>query len=69
MKDAKPAKTPMGTDEHLNLSAGGKFVDQKAYRSIIGSFLYLCFQFAYVLDFIPIPRNVTMWLSSVFLDI
>jgi hypothetical protein len=42
MKDAKPAKTPMGTNEHLNLSAGGKFVDQKAYRSIIGSFLYLC---------------------------
>jgi hypothetical protein len=26
MKDAKPAKTPMGTDEHLDLNKGGKFV-------------------------------------------
>jgi hypothetical protein len=42
MKDAKPAKTPMGTDGHLDLNAGGKFVDQKAYRSMIGSLLYLC---------------------------
>jgi hypothetical protein len=42
MKDAKPAKTPMGTDEHLNLNKGGKSIDQKAYRSMIGSLLYLC---------------------------
>jgi hypothetical protein len=35
MKDAKPAKTPMGTDEHLELNKGGKSVDQKAYRSIV----------------------------------
>jgi hypothetical protein len=42
MKDAKPAKTPMGTDIHLNLNKGGKSVDQKAYRSMIGSLLYLC---------------------------
>jgi hypothetical protein len=42
MKDTKPAKTPMGTDEHLDLNAGGKSVDQKVYQSIIGSFLYLC---------------------------
>jgi hypothetical protein len=31
MKDAKPAKTPMGTDGHLDLNAGGKSIDQKAY--------------------------------------
>jgi hypothetical protein len=31
MKDTKPAKTPMGTDEHLDLNKRGKFVDQKAY--------------------------------------
>jgi hypothetical protein len=31
MKDAKPAKTPMETDEHLDLNKGGKSVDQKAY--------------------------------------
>jgi hypothetical protein len=33
MKDVKPAKTPMGTDGHLDLDKGGKFVDQKPYRS------------------------------------
>jgi hypothetical protein len=32
MKDTKPAKTPMGTDGHLDLNKGGKSVDQKAYR-------------------------------------
>jgi hypothetical protein len=42
MKDAKPAKTPMGTDGHLDLNKGGKSVDQKTYRSMIGSLLYLC---------------------------
>jgi hypothetical protein len=42
MKDAKPAKTLMGTDRHLDLNKGGKSVDQKAYRSMIGSLLYLC---------------------------
>jgi hypothetical protein len=42
MKDAKPAKTPMGTDEHIDLNKGGKSVDQKAYRSMIGSLLYIC---------------------------
>jgi hypothetical protein len=42
MMDAKPAKTPMGTDGHVDLNKGGKSVDQKAYRSMIGSLLYLC---------------------------
>jgi hypothetical protein len=42
MKDAKLAKTPMGIDEHLDLNKEGKFVDQKAYRPMIGSLLYLC---------------------------
>jgi hypothetical protein len=42
MKDAKPAKTPMGTDGHVDLNKGGKSVDQKAYRSMIGYLLYLC---------------------------
>jgi hypothetical protein len=35
IKDAKPAKTPMGTNRHLDLNAGGKSVDQKVYRSMI----------------------------------
>jgi hypothetical protein len=42
MKDAKPAKTPMGTGGHLDINKGGKSVDQKAYRSMVGSLLYLC---------------------------
>jgi hypothetical protein len=42
MKDAKHIKTPMGTNEHLDLDTGGKSVDQKVYQSMIGSLLYLC---------------------------
>jgi hypothetical protein len=42
MKDAKPAKTPMGTDGHVDLNKGGKSINQKAYRCMIGSLLYLC---------------------------
>ena len=39
---AKPIKTPMPTNGHLDLDEGGKAVDQKVYRSMIGSLLYLC---------------------------
>jgi hypothetical protein len=42
MKNAKPIKTSMGTNGHLDLDTGGKSVDQKVYRSMIGSLLYLC---------------------------
>jgi hypothetical protein len=42
MKDAKPIKTPMGTNGHLDLDTRGKSVDQKVYRSMIGPLLYLC---------------------------
>jgi hypothetical protein len=42
MKDAKPVKTLMETDGHLDLNKGGKSIDQKTYRSMIGSLLYLC---------------------------
>jgi hypothetical protein len=42
MKDDKPIKTLMGTNGHLDLDTGGKSVDQKVYRSMIGSLLYLC---------------------------
>jgi hypothetical protein len=54
---AKPIKYPMGTNEHLNLDMSGKSVDQKIYRSIIGSLLYLCVQ-----DFKPHPRNAILGL-------
>ena len=42
MADAKPIKTPMAVNGHLDLNEDGKSVDQKVYRSMIGSFLYLC---------------------------
>jgi hypothetical protein len=42
MKNDKPIKTPMGTNGHLDLDTGGKSMDQKVYRSMIGSLLYLC---------------------------
>jgi hypothetical protein len=42
MKNGKPIKTPMGTNGHLDLDTRGKSVDQKVYRSMIGSLLYLC---------------------------
>jgi hypothetical protein len=43
MDKAKPIKTPMPTNEHLDPNQEGKDVDQKVYRSMIGSLLYpLC---------------------------
>jgi hypothetical protein len=42
MKNGKPIKTPMGTNGHLDLDTGGNIIDQKVYRSMIGSLLYLC---------------------------
>jgi hypothetical protein len=42
MKNAKPIKTAMETNGHLDLDTGGKSVDQKVYRSMIRSLLYLC---------------------------
>jgi hypothetical protein len=42
MDKAKPIKIPMGTNGHLELELGGTSVDQKVYRSMIGSLLYLC---------------------------
>jgi hypothetical protein len=42
MDKAKPIKTPMSTNGHLDLDLGGTSVDQKVYRSMIGSLLYLC---------------------------
>jgi hypothetical protein len=42
MKNGKPIKIPVGTNGHLDLDTGGKSIDQKVYRSMIGSLLYLC---------------------------
>ena len=42
MQESKDMKTPMPTSGHLDLTKHGKSVDQKVYRSMIGSLLYLC---------------------------
>jgi hypothetical protein len=42
MDKAKPIKMPVGTNGHLDLDLGGTSVDQKVYRSMVGSLLYLC---------------------------
>ncbi|WVZ55414.1 hypothetical protein U9M48_006074 [Paspalum notatum var. saurae] len=45
MENARPINTPMASKGHLDLydeSKKGKNVDQKLYRSMIGSLLYLC---------------------------
>jgi hypothetical protein len=39
MDKAKPIKTPMGINGHLDLDMGSKSVDQKVYRSMIGPLL------------------------------
>jgi hypothetical protein len=41
MEKVKPIKTPMGANGHLDLDLGGTSVDQKVYRSMIGSLIYL----------------------------
>jgi hypothetical protein len=76
MKDAKPAKTPMGTNGHLGLNKEGKSVDQKAYRSMVGSLLYLCASRPDIMlsvcmcaRFQSDLRNVTLWPLSEILDI
>ena len=42
LQDSRSAKAPMATTCHLSLDAMGTPVDQKVYRSMIGSLLYLC---------------------------
>jgi hypothetical protein len=41
LENAKPIKTPMAINGHLDLDEGGTMVDQKLYRSIISSLLYI----------------------------
>ena len=41
MNDAKPMSTPMSTTTALDADEDGEPVDQKEYRSMIGSLLYL----------------------------
>jgi hypothetical protein len=41
LEDAKAISTPMGTNGHLDSDANGNMVDQKLYRSMIRSLLYV----------------------------
>ena len=41
MEGAKPAATPMSTTTKLTKDEGGKEVDEKLFRGMIGSLLYL----------------------------
>jgi hypothetical protein len=56
LENAKPIKTPMPTNGHVDLNKDGKAVDQKVYRSMIG-----CVQ-----GFKLILRNVILWLLREF---
>jgi hypothetical protein len=41
MIDSKSISTPMGTNGNMDSDASGNMVDQKLYRSMIGSLLYV----------------------------
>ena len=41
MIDNKAISTPMGTNGNLDSDASGEMMDQKLYRSMIGSLLYV----------------------------
>jgi hypothetical protein len=41
MAELKPVSTPMNTMSALGLDKDGETVDQREYRSMIGSLLYL----------------------------
>jgi hypothetical protein len=41
LEDAKPIKTPIATNGHLDLDEGGTIVEQKIFCSIIGSLFYI----------------------------
>ena len=41
MESSKNVRTPMGQSDKLEADEKGKPVDQKLYRSMIGSLLYL----------------------------
>jgi hypothetical protein len=65
MDKAKPIKTLMGTNCHLDLNMGGTSVDQKVYRSMSGSFFTFvhlgpisCLVCICVQDFKPHPKIV-----------
>jgi hypothetical protein len=63
MDKAKSTKTHMGTNSHLDLDMGVISVDQKVYRFMIDSLLYLCASRSDIMlsvcvqDFKPHPKS------------
>ena len=49
MSDSKTISTPMVTNGNLDSDASGNMVDQKLYRSMIGSILYVTASRLYVM--------------------
>jgi hypothetical protein len=49
MEDAKGISTPMETNENLDSDVSGNMVEQKIYRSMIGSLLYVTASRPYVM--------------------
>jgi hypothetical protein len=41
LQDAKPMSTPIGMNDQLGVDASGNMVDEKQYRSMIRSLLYV----------------------------
>ena len=67
MKNYDSKSTPMSTTTFLDKNENGKSVDQKLYRDMIGSLLYItssrpdiCSAVAYELDISLILRNHTL---------
>jgi hypothetical protein len=65
MSESKSISTPMGTNRTLDSDASGNMVDQKLYRSMIRSLLYVIasrpdvmFSDAYMQDFKPLQEKV-----------
>jgi len=65
MDDAKSISIPMGTNGSLDSDTSGNMVDQKLYRSMIGSLLYVtasdrmsCLVYVCVQDFKPHQEKV-----------
>ena len=70
LDDVKPASTPMPTKCQLDIDPNGKAVDQKVYRSMIGSLLYQCASRPNIMLSVecvqgskPHLRKATMWRS------
>ena len=58
MDEAKAISTPMGTNDNLDSDASGNMVDQKLYRSMIGSLLYVTASRPDMQDFKPHQEKV-----------